>query len=346
MKSLFNPQGDDSAKARQVWGGNPTNLIVLNDAKYKWATNLYQLMRNQFWQPQKVDLSEDINNYRKLTPDERRAYKALISYLTYLDSIQTCNIPIITQEITAPEIKICLAEHCSQEAMHNQSYQVLIEAVIPKDEHDEVYYTWRDDAQLRKRVEAIASLYQDYIDNKTTEALIKTLLANYFLECIYFQSGFIFFYSLAMRNLMLRTTDMIKLINRDEVTHVRLFQELIMIAANTFDKKEVIKLATEMIEPIVKAEIEWYNYLYQNNILGITSQSTREYIHYLAYTKLKALRLGIEQNFPQWSLAQNPYKHIERLADVSSEGSSKPNFFESTNTNYVLATTVGGWEGF
>jgi ribonucleoside-diphosphate reductase beta chain len=80
---IFNPLGNDHPDTLELWGGSNTGLIYLNNAKYKWATNLYQTMRNNFWQPHKVDLTEDKNQYRKLTPAEQRAYKALISYLTF-----------------------------------------------------------------------------------------------------------------------------------------------------------------------------------------------------------------------------------------------------------------------
>lgn len=72
-------------------------------------------------------------DYVNLTPDERWAFDGILSYLTFLDSVQTCNIPHLKSCVTAPEISLCMAEQTSQEAMHNQSYQYMIETIIPSD---------------------------------------------------------------------------------------------------------------------------------------------------------------------------------------------------------------------
>ncbi|MDB9496422.1 ribonucleotide-diphosphate reductase subunit beta [Spirulina major CS-329] len=66
-------------------------------------------------------MTQDVTDYQNLTREERRAFDGILSYLTFLDSVQTCNIPHIKASITAPEISLCMAEQISQEGMHNQS---------------------------------------------------------------------------------------------------------------------------------------------------------------------------------------------------------------------------------
>ncbi|MEB3883914.1 ribonucleotide-diphosphate reductase subunit beta [Lyngbya sp. CCY1209] len=68
-----------------------------------------------------MDITQDVVDYTNLTPDERVAFDGILSYLTFLDSIQTCNIPYIKNSVTAPEVSLCMAEQISQEGMHNQS---------------------------------------------------------------------------------------------------------------------------------------------------------------------------------------------------------------------------------
>jgi ribonucleoside-diphosphate reductase beta chain len=95
-----------------------------------------------------------------------------------------------------------MAEQISQEAMHNQSYQYLIETVIPSDRRSQVYEFWRSDRVLKQRCEFIAGLYQTYVDHPTPENYFVSLLADYLLEGLYFYNGFIFFYNLSSRMLM------------------------------------------------------------------------------------------------------------------------------------------------
>ena len=215
LNKVFNPLGDDrDISKRSMWFANTTNLMQLNDVKYNWAVQLFKQMREQFWIPEKVDLTQDINDYNNLTPEERRGYDGILSYLTFLDSIQTYNLPYIKSPVTSPEVNLCLTEQASQEGNHNKSYQVIIESVIPTEKRQGIYDLWREDKYLFERCKTIASIYQDYLDNSTEEKYFISLFADYCLESIYFYCGFMVFYNFASRMLMPGTADMIKYINR------------------------------------------------------------------------------------------------------------------------------------
>lgn len=211
---IFNPNGNDDVNNRSIWYGETTNLMHLNDCRYNWAVGLYKQLREQFWIPERIDITQDVTDYRNLTKDEERAYDGILSYLTFLDSIQTCNIPHLKSVVTAPEISLCMAEQTSQEAMHNQSYQFMIETIIPTEKRNYIYGFWRTDKLLFERCEFIASMYQKYIDTRTEESYFEALMANFILEGLYFYSGFCYFYNLASRQLMSGSADIFKLINR------------------------------------------------------------------------------------------------------------------------------------
>ncbi|NJK60718.1 MAG: ribonucleoside-diphosphate reductase, partial [Oscillatoriales cyanobacterium SM2_1_8] len=166
---IFNPGGNDDVGHRSIWFGDTTNLMQLNDVRYNWAIGLYKQMRENFWVAEKIDITQDVTDYANLTPDERRSFDGILSYLTFLDSIQTCNIPHLKACVTAPEVALCMAEQTSQEALHNQSYQYMIETIIPSDRRDGVYGFWRTDRILKERCEYIASMYQAYVDDPTAE---------------------------------------------------------------------------------------------------------------------------------------------------------------------------------
>ena len=73
-KLLFNPEGNDELTGRKIIGGETTNIFNLNNVKYTWANRLYRNMMENFWIPEKVDLTMDVLDYQKLTKQERRAY--------------------------------------------------------------------------------------------------------------------------------------------------------------------------------------------------------------------------------------------------------------------------------
>jgi ribonucleoside-diphosphate reductase beta chain len=93
INPIFNPDGNDHVENRSIWFGDTTNLMQLNDVRYPWAVGLYKQMRENFWVPEKLDITQDVVDYGNLTTDERRAFDGILSYLTFLDSIQTFNIP-------------------------------------------------------------------------------------------------------------------------------------------------------------------------------------------------------------------------------------------------------------
>jgi len=332
---IFNPNGNDSVENRSIWLGDTTNLINLNSIRFNWAMGLYNQMRENFWIPAKVDLTPDINDYKELTPADRRAYNGILSYLVFLDSLQVCNLPNLQASLTAPEIRLCLTEQTSQEALHAASYQAMIEAIIPAQERQGIYDYWRGDAILRERCEAIAKSYQSYIENPTPENYFTVLVADYIMEGLYFYNGFAAFFCWESRNLMPGSADMVKYIKKDEVTHTRLFQELIPEAMEVFPHSR--DLIYEMFDAAVTQECRWTNHITNNEILGISEKSTEQYTKYLANLRLKAI--GLDALYEgDW---KNPYTHLDRATQ-----DSKANFFEATVTEYGMSSGVGGWDAF
>lgn len=312
--------------------------MQLNDVRHNWAVSLYLQMREQFWIPQRLDLTQDVTDYNNLTTEERYAFDGILSYLTFLDSVQTCNIPHLKLPVTAPEISLCMAEQISQEAMHNHSYQYMIETIIPSDRRSVVYDFWRTDGVLRERCEYIAGLYQAYVDNPTDENYFVALFADYVLEGIYFYTGFTYFYTLASRQLMPGSADIFKMINRDELSHVRLYQKIMPEAIAVLPHS--VDQMLEIMDNAVQQEVTWTNHVIGNDILGITPTSTEQYVKFLANKRLKAI--GLTELYPDFQT--NPYRHLEKFADTGSDGETKANFFESTVTAYQMSSAIAGWD--
>lgn len=94
-KPLFNPEGDLDVRLRRMIGGNTTNLNDFNNMKYAWVSDWYRQAMNNFWIPEEINLSQDVKDYPRLLSAERSAYDKILSFLVFLDSIQTANLPIL-----------------------------------------------------------------------------------------------------------------------------------------------------------------------------------------------------------------------------------------------------------
>ncbi|MGL4722428.1 MAG: ribonucleotide-diphosphate reductase subunit beta [Desulfovibrionaceae bacterium] len=340
-KKLFNPSGDDSINARRIINGNTTNIFNLNNVKYTWANQMYRIMMANFWIPEKIDLSKDKNDYTALTEEERTAYDGILAFLIFLDSIQTNNLPNISSCITAPEINLLLAIQTFQEAVHSQSYQYMLESIIPIEKRNDLYDKWRDDPILFERNSLVAEYYQAFLDNQNSQNFLTVILSNFILESLYFYNGFNFFYLLASRNKMLGTSDIMRLINRDELSHVTLFKNIIIALQEENPDLAIEETYTKLMKDAVEMEIRWTDSIVGNGILGVSSATTQQYTRWLANNRSALLGYS-----PLYEPQKNPYEHLMRFADTEGSGDVKSNFFEGTVTAYNMSSAVDGWEDF
>ncbi len=339
-KKLFNIEGNDDVLQRKMIAGNVTNLFNLNNVKYQWANKLYRLMMENFWIPEKVSLYDDKRSYDELTPAEQNAYDGILSFLVFLDSIQTNNLPNISDYITAPEVNLILAIQTYQEAVHSQSYAYIIESIIPAEKRATIYDRWREDKVLLERNKYIAEIYQKFVDERNDVNFARVLVANFLLEGLYFYNGFNFFYNLAARSLMIGTADEIKYINRDELTHCVIFSNIIKEIRKErpqfFNDDEIY----EMFRKATEQEIAWSNHIIGDQVLGITPQTIEQYTKFMANKRLKEIGLNpIYEGFNE-----TPYKNLEKISDTNGEGNVKGNFFEANVSSYNQSTAVEGWD--
>lgn len=337
---IFNAKGDDNVANRTIIKGNSTGLFQLNAVKYNWAKSLYQVMVWNFWLPEKVKwLWEDAVQFKnELTEHEKRAYKGILSFLIFLDSIQTVNLPNFSEYITAPEVNLILSIQAYQEAIHSQSYATILETVVDSKERDEIYYFWKTDKHLLERNEFIGGIYQDFIDNPNDKNFFRWIIGNFLLESIYFYNGFAFFDTLADQTKMVATDRMINYIRRDELTHVTIFANIIREIQKEFPHIYDEKMIYEMFDIAVKQEIKWSKHILGKNIMGMGNENVEVYTKWLANERLNMLWLS-----PLYKgVVSNPYKHLDRMQDNNSE---KAGFFETTVTNYAQSSAMNGsWE--
>lgn len=340
MNLMFNPEGNDDVAARKIIKGQTTGLFNLNAVKYPWAKSLYQVMIGNFWVPEKVSgLKDDARMFHAdLSVEEQRAYKGILSFLIFLDSIQTVNLPHLSDYVTSPEVNLILAIQAYQEAIHSQSYATILESVVESKERDEIYYFWRTDSMLLERNKYIGQIYENFMHDKSDENFFRAVVANFLLESVYFYNGFAFFDTLVDKMKMLATGRMIAYIRRDELTHITIFANIIREMRLEFPEIYNEGIIKEMMATAVAQEIEWSIHILGDRIPGINAETTKDYTEWLANNRLAML--GIGPLYPD--AVTNPYKHLDRLQDANGD---KSNFFESTVVNYTQSSSMNGsWD--
>lgn len=331
VQPLFNDNAVDSKDTQRIFGGESTGISNLNDIKYDWVAPTYRIMVGNHWVPEKVDLSKDKITVKNLTPEEDEGVQNTLSFLIFLDSFQSNNLPNIKDFITTPAVGNLIGIQLFQEIIHSQSYQVILDALYPFGIRDEIYNKWRTNEQLKKRNKFIAAIAEDFLATKSVESFKRVLIANFILEGIFFYQGFNFFYQLASRQKLVQTAKMIKYIENDEVTHIGLFANIIREEMDPTGAD--LELIVNMVREAVDNEVQWCHSIYGNQILGISEKSSEQFVKWLANDRLARLRIP-----PIYEGVTNPYKHLD--------GAARENFFETTVTEYSRAETVPGWDSF
>lgn len=337
-RPLFNPDGDIDLRKRQMVGGNTTNLNDFNNMKYQWVSGWYRQAMNNFWIPEEINLNQDIKDYPHLDKDERTAYDKILSFLVFLDSIQTANLPNVSEYITANEINLCLNIQTFQEAVHSQSYSYMLDTICSPEERNDVLYQWKTDQHLLKRNSFIGDCYNDFQLNKDMFHFIKVLIANYILEGIYFYSGFMFFYNLSRNGKMPGSAQEIRYINRDENTHLWLFKNIILELQKevpdmfTPDK---VKVYQDMMREGVRQEIAWGKYVIGNKLQGLTEKMVEDYILYLG--NLRSTALGFSPLYDGYEEEPADMAWVSAYANANMV---KTDFFEARSTAYAKSTAL------
>ena len=313
--ALFNPSGDTEIRLRKMIGGNTTNLNDFNNMRYKWVSDWYRQAMNNFWIPEEINLTQDTKDYPLLDEAERTAY-----------------------DITANEVNLCLHIQAFQECVHSQSYSYMLDTICSPEKRNDILYQWKTDEHLLKRNTFIGNCYNEFQESQDGFTLMKTLIANYILEGIYFYSGFMFFYNLSRNGKMSGSAQEIRYINRDENTHLWLFRNIILELKKeepelfTPDKVQIYE---NMMREGVKQEIEWGQYVIGDNIQGLNRQMIADYIHYLG--NLRWSSLG---NPPLYEHNRKEPESMHWVLQYSNANMVKTDFFEARSTAYAKSTAL------
>ena len=327
-KMVYNELSIENLNERMIIGGNPSGIINFSKVKYQWAFELYDVMLQNTWFPAEVATTGEKKDYNNLAPAEKRMYDLVLAQLIFMDSVQTNNLmDNINPYITAPEINACLSRQSFEESLHSKSYQVMADSV--SDNTDEIYEMWRVDEKLSEKNSFIASIYIELSTGEVTEEkILLALFANQILEGLYFYAGFAALYTLGKSGKMLGTAQFIRFIQRDEVTHLLLFQNMI----NSVRKEKAYLFTAELEEKVremfrkaVELESSWGHYITQNQILGLTNPIITQYIQYLADKRLEAVGYKAEYG------VKHPIPWVD---GYSSFNDQRGNFFEANIVNY------------
>ena len=325
----YNPQGEEILDEK-IFGGHPTGFVDFNRSKYRWDTNIYDLMNANTWFPSEVNTSTEKKNFDKLSPNEQSIYKMTFAQLSFNDSAQEEYLADFRSLASNRLVKSTITLQMMQEVNHSKSYAVLLDAC---GNSEEVFNLYKYDNMLNQKNQKIAEQFARHIDGGSVDKMLLSAMASVNLEGIYFLLGFSYIYLLGDK--VPGARDMIKFIARDELnTHLPLFTNIFKtIRKENKIQTSTIDTAYTMIQDAVNIELEYGKYLLkQFPIMGTTEELMEQTVYNYANDRLQ--KIGLDPIF-----RQSETTYLQKLVKKHQEMNEvKSNFFESNVSNYAKSS--------
>ena len=289
---------------------------------------VWNRLTGNFWLPEKVPLSNDIQSWATLKPEEQQLTIRVFTGLTLLDTIQNGvgAVKLMADAATAHEEAV-LSNVAFMEAVHARSYSSIFSTLCLTPDVDDAYRWSEENEFLQQKAALIMEQYA------SSDALRKKV-ASVLLESFLFYSGFYLPMYWSSRAKLTNTADLIRLIIRDEAVHGYYigykFQCALTHVAEA-RRQEIKDFAYELLLDLYDNESKYTETLYDG--VGLT-EDVKKFLHYNANKAL--MNLGYEALFPPDACKVNP----AILSALSPNADENHDFFSGSGSSYVIGKAV------
>lgn len=289
-----------------------------------------------FWLPEKVALSNDIQSWATLTPEEKLLTMRVFTGLTLLDTIQgTVGAAALLPDARTPHEEAVITNIAFMESVHAKSYSSVFSTLCLSDEIEEAFRWSEENPYLQKKAEIVLGYYRG-------DDPLKRKVASTLLESFLFYSGFYLPMYWSSRAKLTNTADLIRLIIRDEAVHGYYIGYKFQLAYNeeTPARQEELKqYAYDLLLELYDNEVRYTHDLYDEKGLA---EDVKKFLHYNANKAL--MNLGFDALFPKEVTDVNP----AILSALSPNADENHDFFSGSGSSYVMgkheATTDDDWD--
>lgn len=279
---------------------------------------------NNFWLPEKVPLSNDIQSWNTLTPDEQTLTMRVFTGLTLLDTIQgTVGAVSLIPDAITPHEEAVYTNIAFMESVHAKSYSSIFSTLCSTKEIDEAFRWSVENPNLQRKAQIVMEYYRG-------DEPLKRKVASTLLESFLFYSGFYLPMHWSSRAKLTNTADLIRLIIRDEAVHGYYIGYKFQRGLETVDaaKRDEIKDYTfSLLYELYDNEVQYTQDLYDS--VGLT-EDVKKFLHYNANKAL--MNLGYEAMFPATVTDVNP----AILSALSPNADENHDFFSGSGSSYVI----------
>ncbi|MGB3413273.1 MAG: class 1b ribonucleoside-diphosphate reductase subunit beta [Microbacteriaceae bacterium] len=290
--------------------------------------DVWHRLTGNFWLPEKVPLSNDIQSWETLSEAEKLMTMRVFTGLTLLDTIQGTvgAVSLIPDAVTAHEEAV-YTNIAFMESVHAKSYSSIFSTLCSTKEIDEAFRWSDENTYLQRKAQIILHDYRG-------DDPLKRKIASTLLESFLFYSGFYLPLYWSTRAKLTNTADLIRLIIRDEAVHGYYigykFQRGIEKLSEA-RKEELKEYTFNMLFELYENEVHYTQDLYDE--VGLT-EDVKKFLHYNANKAL--MNLGYEAMFPKTVTDVSP----AILASLSPNADENHDFFSGSGSSYVIGKAV------
>ncbi|MEU1982230.1 class 1b ribonucleoside-diphosphate reductase subunit beta [Nocardia sp. NPDC019395] len=289
---------------------------------------VWDRLTGNFWLPEKVPVSNDIQSWATLTPDEKQLTMRVFTGLTLLDTIQgTVGAVSLIPDALTPHEEAVLTNIAFMESVHAKSYSSIFSTLCSTREIDDAFRWSEENRNLQRKAEIVLEYYRG-------EDPLKRKVASTLLESFLFYSGFYLPMHWSSRAKLTNTADMIRLIIRDEAVHgyyIGYKYQRGLEQVTQAERDELKNYTFELLFELYDNEVDYTQDLYDE--VGLTEDVKK----FLRYNANKALmNLGYEGLFPKDETEVNP----AILSALSPNADENHDFFSGSGSSYVIGKAV------
>ena len=367
-----------SKDTRLFLGENSSNrnIQTYHAPKYPWILEFAEELRALGnWSKNEIDLSKEKKDFDSLSKAGRHIFEKGLKFGIALDSCAGRSPLRLFSESglsNNPEWELYLTNHQNNELLHSESYTEMVRAIF-NDVDDFIESIITDDFVLQRaesilkeldkvtdilnRREANLTAWdagwqntvfhrsddEDFInDNLVKKCIYKSAIILNMFEGIRFFATFVTAWSFSEQpeKLLAGSSNIFKLIARDEMIHLDVFQKVIKLL-RTSEEEGFFEVINEMEDEIYelfrtahKEEMDWIEHLFSKGspLIGMNEAILKEYMDYIFAVRMT--NIGMDPDVIGLKLKTNPLPWVDNYLD-SSHIKSAPQEIESVN--YVAA---------
>jgi ribonucleoside-diphosphate reductase beta chain len=304
--------------------GGPVTAINWNTIPDDKDLEVWDRLTGNFWLPEKVPLSNDIQSWGTFTETEKQATMRVFTGLTMLDTIQgTVGATSLIPDSITPHEEAVYTNIAFMESVHAKSYSSIFMTLASTPEINDAFRWSEENKNLQDKADIILDFYRG-------DDPLKKKIASTLLESFLFYSGFYLPMYWSSHAKLTNTADLIRLIIRDESVHgyyIGYKYQRGLEKESAARQQELKEHTFELMFELYDNECQYTEDIYDD--LGWTEDVKK----FLRYNANKALNnLGYEGLFPDDETNVSP----SILSSLNPGGDENHDFFSGSGSSYVI----------